>query len=77
MNRTDKLRLIRKLAMLVILLVGFIAASADLAVKQTAAAPCCSDCEETANYCDTLPEPDRTACHQSNFRCWRWCSFSC
>jgi hypothetical protein len=78
MNRTDKLRVIRKLTMLVILLVGFIVASSDVAVRQTLARPCCSQCEETDAYCGTLPEPDSTTCFNDNFRyCWRWCSFSC
>lgn len=75
MNRTDKLRLLRKFAMLVVLLAGFILASSGLTERQAAAAPCCSQCEEQSAYCDTLPDPG--PCHQDNLRCWRWCSFSC
>jgi hypothetical protein len=77
MNHTDKLRLLRKLAMLVILLAGFVLASSDMTVRQSAAAPCCSQCEAREAYCETLPEPNRTTCLQNNFNCWRWCSFSC
>jgi len=76
MNRTDKLRLLRKLTMLVVLCVGFIVASSDLTVTQTAAMPCCSSCEEQEAYCFTLPDPG--PCIQDNNRyCWRRCSFSC
>lgn len=76
MNRTDKLRLLRKFAMLVVLCAGFIVASSDLTVRQTAAAPCCSSCEEQEADCYTLPDPG--PCVQEVYRrCWRWCSFSC
>ena len=75
MNRTDKLRLLRKLTMLVVLLAGFVVASSDLNVRQAGAAPCCSDCEAQEAYCYTLPDPG--PCLQDNNRCWRWCSFSC
>jgi hypothetical protein len=78
MNRTDKLRLLRKLTMLVVLCAGFIFASSDLTVRETAAtaAPCCSQCEAREQYCYTLPDP--TQCLADNDRrCWRWCSFSC
>ncbi|HEY9403574.1 MAG TPA: hypothetical protein VIQ24_12995 [Pyrinomonadaceae bacterium] len=76
MNRTDKLRLLRKLTMLVVLCAGFMVASSDSTVRQTAAAaPCCSQCEEREEYCYTLPDPG--PCIQDNNRCWRWCSFSC
>lgn len=77
MNRTEKLRLLRKLAMLVILLATFAVASST-SVTQTGAAPCCSSCEEWEASCYTLPEPDQSACLNDVFRrCWRWCSFSC
>lgn len=76
MSRTDKLRLLRKLTILVVLLAGFILASTDRTVRQAGAAPCCSQCEEQEAYCYTLPDPN--PCLQDNFRyCWRWCSFSC
>jgi hypothetical protein len=76
MNRRDKIRLLRKLTMLFVLLAGFVLASSDLNVRQTAAAPCCSQCEEQEAYCYTLPDPG--PCLDDNFRrCWRWCSFSC
>ena len=76
MSRTDKFRLLRKFMMLAVLLVGFVVASSDLNSTQTAAAPCCSQCEEREAYCYTLPDPD--PCLEENFRrCWRWCSFSC
>ena len=75
---TDNLRLLRKLTMLVVLLAAFAVAASDLSVTQTAAAPCCSDCEEWEDYCYTLPEPDQSQCLNDVFwRCWRWCSFSC
>lgn len=78
MNGTNKLRLMRKLVILVVLLAGFVLASSDLAVRQTLARPCCSECEATDDYCATLPEPDATQCYNDNFHfCWRWCSFSC
>lgn len=78
MNRTDKLRLLRKLAFLVVLLVGFVLASTDVAVRQTFAKPCCSSCEAQEEYCYSLPEPQSSQCLQDNFNhCWRWCSFSC
>lgn len=74
--KNDKLRLLRKLAMLVILLAGVILASSDLTVREAVARPCCSDCEAQDAYCATLPDPQ--PCYDDNFRyCWRWCSFSC
>jgi hypothetical protein len=76
MNRTDKLRLLRKLTMLLILLAGFIIASSDLMVKQAVARPCCSSCEAREEYCYTLPDPDQCLIDNEN-RCWRWCSFGC
>jgi hypothetical protein len=77
MNRTDKLRLLRKLTMLVVLLAGLAIASSNLA-GPAAAAPCCSDCEAADQYCYTLPPAEQQQCLQDNFRwCWRWCSFSC
>lgn len=76
MSRTDKFRLLRKFMMLAVLLAGFVVASSDLNGTQTAAAPCCSQCEEQEAYCYTLPDPN--PCLNDNFRrCWRWCSFSC
>ena len=76
MNRTEKLRLLRKLTVLFVLLVGFVLASAN--VRQTLARPCCSDCEAEDAYCATLPEPESSECFNWNFNhCWRWCSFSC
>ena len=78
MNGTNKLRLMRKLFILVVLLAGFVLASSDVGVQPALARPCCSQCEETDAYCATLPEPDATQCYNDNFRyCWRWCSFSC
>ena len=78
MSRTDKFRLLRKLFLLVVLLAGFVVASSDTGVRQAAAAPCCSECEEWESYCYTLPEPDMSQCLDDVFRhCWRWCSFSC
>jgi hypothetical protein len=76
MNRTDKLRLLRKLTMLIVLLAGFVIASSDLTTQQALARPCCSSCEAQDEYCASLPDPDQ--CYNDNFRyCWRWCSFSC
>lgn len=76
MNRTDKLRLLRKLTVLVVLLAGFVVVSSDPAARRAAAAPCCSDCEAQDAYCYTLPDPG--PCLNENLRrCWRWCSFSC
>lgn len=76
MSRTDKLRLLRKLTMLVVLLAGFVVASSDLNVRQTGAAPCCSSCESREAYCYTLPDP-WPCIEENDRRCWRWCSFSC
>jgi hypothetical protein len=76
MNGTNKLRLLRKLAMLVVLLAGFVLASSDLTVSSTAAAPCCSSCEAREQYCWTLPDPEPCLALNDS-RCWRWCSFSC
>lgn len=78
MNGRDRLRLLRKLTILVVLLVGFVLASSDGAVQQTLARPCCSQCEETEQYCYSLPEPESSQCLNDNFNhCWRWCSFGC
>lgn len=78
MKRTDTLRLLRKLTMLAVLFAAFAVAASDLSVTQTAAAPCCSECEEREASCYTLPPPDQEACLNDVFRrCWRWCSFSC
>lgn len=76
MNGTNKLRLLRKLTILVVLLAGLFFAASDAAVNQATAAPCCSQCEEQEAYCYTLPDPN--PCLNDNLRrCWRWCSFSC
>ncbi len=78
MNPTNKLRLLRKLAVLLILVIGFVVASSDMGARQTLARPCCSSCEEQDAYCSTLPEPDDMACYNDTLRyCWRWCSSSC
>lgn len=76
MNRTDKLRLLRKLSMLVIMLAGLILASSNLLVKQTLARPCCSSCQAREDYCYTLPDPDQCLIDNDN-HCWTICSFSC
>ncbi|HZI18071.1 MAG TPA: hypothetical protein VEY09_05690 [Pyrinomonadaceae bacterium] len=75
MNRTDKLRLLRKFTLFVVLLAGLAFASSDFGVKEAGAAPCCSECEDKEEYCYTLPDPG--PCLNDNTRCWRWCSFSC
>ncbi len=81
MNRTDKLRLLRKLTMLVVLLAGFALASSDPGVRQVAAAPCCSDCEAQEAYCyeQYANDPPWLSMCLDDVRmhCWRWCSFSC
>jgi len=75
---SNTLRLVRKLMMLAVLVAAFAVAASDLTVTQTAAAPCCSSCEEWEASCYEMPEPEQTACLNDVFRrCWRWCSFSC
>lgn len=76
MNRTYGLRLLRKFAVLGVMLAGLVFASTAPGGQQAGAAPCCSSCEEREVYCYSLPDPQ--PCLDENFRrCWRWCSFSC